>query len=181
MTELLDVASYDYRKVLESTHEGSKWGNGGKHHIATVMEWGGVLEAASILDYGCGRGSLKKVLLHDGHIHPEFDIREYDPGVPKKSRMPAPADLVVCTDVLEHVEPDYLNTVLQHIFDLSLKGAYLLISCRPAKTILADGRNAHLIVQSHEWWYGTVSHHSWMIERSEHKVDHSIKLWLRKG
>jgi hypothetical protein len=37
---------------------------------------------------------------------------------------------------------------------LSLKGKfhYHLISCAPAKLILPDGRNAHLIQEGPEWW-----------------------------
>ena len=34
------------------------------------------------------------------------------------------------------------------------KFAFFAISTRPAKKTLPDGRNAHLTVQSPDWWYG---------------------------
>jgi hypothetical protein len=60
--------------------------------------------------------------------------------------------MVICTDVLEHVEPSYLDEVLRNIADKTNKLAYFVICCRPAGQNLPDGRNAHLIVQPHEWW-----------------------------
>jgi hypothetical protein len=55
------------------------------------------------------------------------------------------------TDVLEHVEPVYLEETLKF---LSTKSRYIYhqIACSPAKLILPDGRNAHLIIEGQEWW-----------------------------
>jgi len=52
---------------------------------------------------------------------------------------------------LEHVEPDRLGNVLDHIRRLSGKGCYIVIATRPAAAILPDGRNAHLIVKDADW------------------------------
>ena len=41
-----------------------------------------------------------------------FEIKEYDPAIPGKDSLPEPADIVVCSDVLEHIEPNYLLNVL---------------------------------------------------------------------
>ena len=83
---------------------------------------------------------------------PDANIREYDPAVPGKDAEPQPADLVICTDVLEHIEPDCLNDVLDHIRQVSLKYAFVNVSTRPAVKFLQDGRNAHLIIQPADWW-----------------------------
>lgn len=98
----------------------------------------------SILDYGCGKGQLKAAL---GDI-----VREYDPGIPGKDEEPEVGDMVVCTDVLEHIEPDRLGSVLEHIRQKCRRVAYFTIAMRPAGKTLADGRNAHLIIEGADWW-----------------------------
>jgi len=97
-----------------------------------------------ILDYGCGKGLLKSTL--------GWPIREYDPSIPGKDAPPEPADFVTCTDVLEHIEPECLEHVLNDLQRLTRKIAFLNIATRPAKKILADGRNAHLIQQQLPFW-----------------------------
>ena len=98
----------------------------------------------SVLDYGCGKGTLREAL-------GDF-VANYDPAVERWADDPGPADLVVCTDVLEHVEPEYLLEVLDHIKALAKRAVFLVISCRPARRQLPDGRNAHLTVEPPEWW-----------------------------
>lgn len=118
-------------------------------------KWAGVVKqlaaqigpASSVLDYGCGRSTLRAVL---GDRSCEF--REYDPAIPGKDGRPQPADLVACTDVLEHIEPWCLHGVLDDLRGLAKAAVLLVVATRPAKKTLADGRNAHLIVQPIEWW-----------------------------
>ena len=98
----------------------------------------------SILDYGCGKGTLKKAL--------GWEISEYDPCIPGKDTPPEPHDCVVCTDVLEHIEPEHLDAVLSDLKRLMRRSGFLVIATRPAKKTLPDGRNAHLIVKPPEWW-----------------------------
>jgi hypothetical protein len=86
-------------------------------------------------------------------------VRNYDPGIPADSALPAPADLVVCTDVLEHIEPEHLDAVLAHIFRLAQRAVFLQIALFPAKKTLPDGRNAHLIVQPANWWLDKIGKH----------------------
>jgi hypothetical protein len=83
---------------------------------------------------------------------PELKIREYDPAIPGKDGEPEAAEFVVCTDVLEHIELDCLDEVLDHIRWLAGKYAFLNIATRPAVKVLPDGRNAHLIIESADWW-----------------------------
>ena len=58
----------------------------------------------------------------------------------------------MCSDVLEHIEPELLENVLDDLCGLSQKAVYLCVATRPAKKILSDGRNAHLIVEDESWW-----------------------------
>ena len=48
-------------------------------------------------------------------------------------------------ELMEHIEPECLEEVLDNLQWLSLKAVFLVIATRPAKKMLADGRNAHLI------------------------------------
>ena len=81
-----------------------------------------------------------------------LEIQNCDPCVPGDDMLPSPADLVVCFDVLEHVEPDLLDNVLAHIRDLAQKCVMLSISNVSASRTLSDGRNAHLIIEDDAWW-----------------------------
>lgn len=137
----------EYRRTLIHTHRANKgWGAGGKYHAETVLEFARLLKAKSILDYGCGQGVLK---LRLDDIIP---VAQYDPGIPKYSELPQPADLVVCTDVLEHVEPDRLLYTLAHLRSLARMGMFAIIATTKANLVLTDGRNAHLSLYMREVW-----------------------------
>lgn len=101
--------------------------------------------AESAVDYGCGKGRLQECL--------RIPCVNYDPAVPEFSQVPEPADLVVCTDVLEHIEPECLEAVLQHLRHLGRKGVYAVIATRPdSSKLLADGSNPHKIIKPAQWW-----------------------------
>lgn len=171
LTDVDQVTTSEYRELLRQLHSTKSWGNAGKHHAETVVQFAGELSAKTVLDYGCGTGSMATV------IAGRLPVSEYDPGIVGKDTMPLPADLVVATDVLEHIEPDMLNQVLKHIRTLAGLGAYFIISCKKAKETLADGRNAHLIVQRPEWWLARLKEHNFTVLRS--KVDHGFHVWAK--
>ena len=60
--------------------------------------------------------------------------------------------MVCCIDVLEHIEPDLLDNVLDHLAALTEGIAFLSVDTGPAIKTLSDGRNAHLIQQQLTWW-----------------------------
>jgi 2-polyprenyl-3-methyl-5-hydroxy-6-metoxy-1,4-benzoquinol methylase len=122
---------------------GAKWAG---ILLQVAIEYG----ATSILDYGCGQGSLAAALRQAqlGAIR----IEEYDPAIPGKDGDPSFADLVNCTDVLEHIEPERLDAVLAHLRMLARKALFVVVSTKTSNKMLADGRNAHILVQSGWWW-----------------------------
>lgn len=102
-----------------------------------------------LLDYGCGHAcNLAKHLKADHKLQ----YQAYDPGVPKYSKDPVPAQMVASIDVLEHIEPDRIDSVLDHIASLAEGLVFLSIDMKPAGKTLSDGRNAHLIQEPMEWW-----------------------------
>jgi hypothetical protein len=158
---LEDVISDAYRRQLEKLHARERWGADGAKHADAVDAIAAEMTAVTVLDYGCGENRLAEALKDRRRVS------GYDPGIPMRNKMPKPCDLVVCTDVLEHVEPEKLDAVLDHIYRLSARKAYLVIATRPANAILPDGRNAHLIVEQAPWWLGKLEKLGWRIERSE--------------
>jgi hypothetical protein len=154
-----DLISEEYRSQLLAMNAAGAWGGGGasfaKHAYKLVKHY----EAKTILDYGCGPGTFKKALAQT-----DLTIIEYDPGIPGKEALPQPAEIVICGDVLEHIEPDKLPNVLAHIHSLTLKAAALMISLRPAEKRLPDGRNAHLIIDNAAWWFQQISKFDWKVE-----------------
>jgi len=80
-------------------------------------------------------------------------VAGYDPGMPEFENLPDDKfEVLISTDVLEHVEPEMIDNTLQAVNNLFTKSCYLLIASYPAKKYLPDGRNAHLIIESFEWW-----------------------------
>lgn len=162
------------------------YGSGGAKHVDRVLEYADRLHARSILDYGCGMGKLRLAIRKAGW---HGRVKDYDPAIPKKAAPPVAADLVVCTDVLEHVEPPYLGNVLAHLRALARRGLYAAIALRPSNKTLSDGRNAHLIVRGAGWWvqqFRAAGFHVDRMERGSRRVPRAgepryraVILWLR--
>lgn len=159
-----DLISPAYVELQKELHARPN-GYGGKGHkwAAAVDQVALDVDARSVLDYGCGQGRLKTELQQ---IAPRlFRISEYDPAIPGKDTRPTFADLVVCTDVLEHVEPDKLAATLQVLKTLARKAVFVVIATRPSNKTMADGRNAHLIIQADEWWCERLSDAGFTVTR----------------
>jgi len=147
----LELISPSYRSALLVLHaQPHGWGTKGYKWATTVADLIRKHKASSVLDYGCGMGTLARNLRTMGIRGLRID--EYDPAIPGKDHLPSFADLVVCTDVLEHIEPDRLDVVLEHLKVLARKAIFVVVSTQAANVSLPDGRNAHLTIESDEWW-----------------------------
>lgn len=122
----------------------------GRKYAQTVRELLEKHGGVTVLDYGCGKASLSE------HLGKAMRVRNYDPAIPAYAADPEPADVVVCADVLEHVEPECLDDVLAHLQRLTLKVALIVVACRLANKCVPDGRNAHISVHKPEWWQETL-------------------------
>ena len=96
----------------------------------------------TILDYGAGKCRLKTCLELSGAS--DIEYRAYDPAFSLYGT-PLPSDLVVCLDVLEHVEPDKIENVISHLYDNTIHLCFLSVDTGPSSRFLPDGRNAHLL------------------------------------
>ena len=138
-----------YRAEQTALHAAGNYGTASLQYGGTVGALLSQTGATSILDYGCGskRSLLQALKLPEGVVY-----EGYDPAIPAYAASPLPAELVCCIDVLEHIEPQYLDNVLDHLATLADPYGFFTIHSGPAGKVLSDGRNAHLTQQGPPWW-----------------------------
>jgi 2-polyprenyl-3-methyl-5-hydroxy-6-metoxy-1,4-benzoquinol methylase len=142
--DLISSGYLDEQRILHAAPRG--YGQRGDKWAKTVEGIVSRHHVSSVLDYGCGQGSLAAAL-------PRLGIVEYDPAIEGKDAPPTRTfDLVVCTDVLEHVESDRIDAVATHLSNLSERFLLAVISLVPTSKTLTDGRQAHILLRSREWW-----------------------------
>lgn len=151
---LSDLISPEYQAEQKRLHDdprgyggrGSKWAE----VVAGLIETTG---AESVLDYGCGQGTLETATLKLMRPGRRMHWRNYDPALKELRELPKePFDLVVCTDVLEHVEPEKIGAVLTHLRTLTRVELFTVISLVPTEKKLSDGRQAHILLRPIPWW-----------------------------
>lgn len=133
-----DLISPEYLALLKELHKADPTFGGGSGKRRKKIR---ALGYADILDYGCGKGKLDLP-----------GIKKYDPAVVKFSAEPESADLVICIDVLEHIEPLLIDNVLAHMKSKMKKVGYFTIALNKASKKLSNGENAHILLRSKEWW-----------------------------
>lgn len=142
-----ELISDDYRALNRQLHESrADWGTTANRWSGLVQQLMKDFKLSDVLDYGCGKGALAGTL--------PFPIRQYDPAIPEYSALPAPAQLVACLDVLEHIEPEKIDAVLAHLQELVGVAGLFVVNTYPALNVLPDGRNAHVLMRPPRWWIG---------------------------
>lgn len=141
------MLSPEYKKQLSQLHaEKEDFGTSSAMYAPIVKNIIKDFSPKQMLDYGCGKMALKEALgVVEGYI-------PYDPAIEGLDATPLPADLVVCTDVLEHVEPEYLDSVLNDLKRVTRRVGFFVVHTGQALNHLPDGRNAHLIQEPPAWW-----------------------------
>lgn len=144
-----------YRDLNKRLHESSAtYGANAWKDADAVVGLARRYSANTLLDYGCGKGTLKKILARPAFM-PDLKVYEYDPALNKDERRVC--DIAVCLDVLEHIEPAYLHDVLADLRAWADKALFVKIATRESRKRLEDGRNAHLIIEDGAWWFREVS------------------------
>lgn len=135
----------EYVEMNRQLHELKKgYGTSGERWARAILDYSMHYQTRDILDYGCGKATLSYAL--------PFDIRCYDPAIEGLDKPPEPADIVVCTDVLEHVEEQCVDAVLDELQRLTRIFLFATVATGPARKNLPDGRNAHITQRPLLWW-----------------------------
>ncbi len=140
-------------------------------HVQPLMNLFAQYKFQSMLDYGCGKGMLyrpnNRISLPDGRTFSclqelfGVDVTLYDPAYMPYAMPPtAPAELVVCTDVLEHCSVEDVPWIVTELFSFATRFVYANIACYPAKKTLPNGENAHCTIAGVDWWQEIVEHAS---------------------
>lgn len=146
----------EYGELQRELHAAGGYGLSGRAYIPTIFhaisQLAKRLGSVSVLDYGSAGGETMKAVREHMWLPPCVTEQCYDPFVAEFSAEPHPADFVICTDVMEHVEPDCTKSVLDHLASLTKRIIFFSISLKKAKKILSDGRNAHINLRNTEFW-----------------------------
>lgn len=153
-----DLASEKYAAQLRELHaKNESFGVGSvtAKHYPIIQKLLQKHSFGSVLDYGCGKGHFIKFLRDS---FPEVHVEGFDVASEEFSVLPnRKFDLIVCLDVMEHVEFGALSNVLGEIRDRCSKVFVCSVANYPASKKLSDGRNAHVTQMPFSVWFGMFS------------------------
>ena len=150
---MIEVISKEYLDLQKELHLRSDYGTASLGIAPEVKKIFEENKLTSISDYGAGKCNLQKKLIQLGLK--DFDYFPYDPVFPEYGSTKK-ADLVCCIDVLEHIEESFIENVINELRNITDKLAYFTIALKPAGKILKDGRNAHILLKSEDWWLNLI-------------------------
>lgn len=124
-------------------------------HADSIGKMVRLTRSKTLLDFGCGRA--------DAYREPHKvwqawgidrkDVTLYDPAFNRDNVLPTGKfDMVVCSDVLEHIPEDEVDAFIDRLFTYAKRGVWAAVCCRAAKKTFPDGRNLHVTLRSHDWW-----------------------------
>ena len=142
------MISAEYKAEQELLHENPEYGVASVMYAPLVTDLINRLGVTMMLDYGCGKGRLAQNIKPKHNV----EVHHYDPGMPEYDETPDSAPFVTCIDVLEHIEPEYIDDVLDDLQRVTERFGFFTIHTGPAVKTLSDGRNAHLIQEPTHWW-----------------------------
>lgn len=162
----------EYKELNRQLHEtnphygisGAKWRDFARH----LSDWG----RKPILDYGCGKQTLAKSL------GPAYRVTNYDPCIAGLDATPEPHEVVICGDVMEHVEPECIGEVLTEIRRLTKEKALFVIALGPSQKTLGDGRNSHISQHPAEWWRGKLIEAGFTVAKEKPTEPNETATWF---
>lgn len=136
-------------------HSSGAYGNTSVKRYPYVVPYIKLLRPKNGIDYGCGQSTLHEIVNKLTNIQ----LVRYDPAIKELSILEQDSyDFLVNIDVLEHIPESELDAVISKIKTLS-PNCLIIIDTRIAKTILANGENAHATIKPSEWWESKLADH----------------------
>jgi hypothetical protein len=113
-------------------------------HIAEIDRLMAEHGCDTLLDYGCGKAA---------YWPDHWRVTGYDPAYEPYSQRPGGTyDMVICTDVMEHIPESATASTLREIFGYSRRWVYLSISTRTSDKQMPAGGSVHVNVKPRTWW-----------------------------
>lgn len=107
------------------------------------------LQPEVVLDYGCGKGAVLEKLQEK---YPNIKFYGYDPAIPGRDILQVKqADLIINTDVLEHIPEEMIDDTLLQIASIS-SNVFFSLDHAEAVNFLPDGTNAHCTIKPLSWY-----------------------------
>jgi SAM-dependent methyltransferase len=156
----------------------------GEAHAATFLEVAKPAPNARVLDLGCGtgRGGLALALLGRMDVTLvdfvdnclDDDVRAALTTQADRLRfvladleqpLPVVAEYVYCSDTLEHIPPEKVDAVLDHIL---LAGEHVFLAINTAEDHCGEliGETLHLTVRPAAWWLGALQARNFQVHWS---------------
>jgi len=152
----------------------------GEHLVATLLVL--LNPDDRIIDFGCGTGRASIELDKRGHSVFLIDFADNSrdeeamtlPFLQWDLTKPIPVNSKygICCDVLEHVRPDDVQTVLENIMQ-SAETVFFSIGTMPDACGVLIGHELHLTVRPHKWWNQVLSQFG-TIESEQDQQDQSL-------
>src|SRR5262245_29404163 len=129
------LISPEYLEEQRELHKNPDYGVSAQIYAGLVAGLMTDAKAGSMLDYGAGKCVLRSAL--HALRKTDFEYFPYDPAFPEYGP-PREADFVCCIDVLEHIEPQFVDAVLNELRTLMRTGGLFTIATSPAIKTLSD-------------------------------------------
>jgi SAM-dependent methyltransferase len=114
------------------------------------------LEPSSLLDYGCGKGIFLRDMKQTGWFR---FVSGYDPAVAAFAARPAQRyDLVLCLDVLDQTEDEFVAAVIEDVAQFAARYALFDVVTKQTPAL------AHLDLRSPESWQQLIAAHMRVVE-----------------
>ena len=164
----METITEEYKALQKKLHlEHLEYGSASKLFATIVVDIMKFFNTQSISDYGAGKKRLIDTLTMLRSSPKKYF--PYDPAFPDYGD-PKKADLVCCIDVLEHIEPHLIDNVIEDLSKIITNVGFFTVHLTPAKKILADGRNAHLILKPIPWWMEKFEKYFSIFRWNEHEI-----------
>lgn len=144
-------------------------------HFVMIKQWSSLVEDAvtngiNIVDFGCGAGHYGKAatFFFENMGYSGFEISDWvikntphkDLSINKMDITKQPfgegSDLALCVDVLEHLNPDDLDTALDNI---KQSADYFIFSIPFIGNPNLEADTTHIIKETKEWWVKKLKEH----------------------
>lgn len=130
-------------------------------HADSIGKMVRLVRAKTLLDFGCGRADAYRSphkVWHQWGLD-RANVTLYDPAFNRDDKLPPEGkkfDVVVCSDVLEHVPEAEVDAFIERLAAYARHGLWASVCCRPAKKKFADGTNLHVCVKPYDWWHDKI-------------------------